>query len=224
MPTATTTQQKTLTTTTTTTTTVTTVGAVHPLECNWLTRSLTSDEFERFLTQEAANHHQGILPLKHELLAEEEDLVDLESFLHTATAITSISPPSTPNCFYNNNMSLPSTTATSENSKKRGRPAKPAPASLKLSPTSPAPAAAKKESSPAPNREGSPDEMTEKYLKMRRCNNEASMKSRLRRKEKEAQNSEMVARLTSENALLKDQLASLRQEFAQLRSVLEKHL
>jgi len=50
------------------------------------------------------------------------------------------------------------------------------------------------------------------------------MKSRLRRKEKEAQNTEMVDRLVAENALLRDQLTGLRVEFAQLRSILEKHL
>jgi hypothetical protein len=193
----------------------------HPLDCAWMTRSYTSDEFEKLLTQEAAS---STLPLSALFLPKEEEelpecMEELESFLtsfnHSNATSSSGKKATASRC-----AASPSSTSSAASSKRRGRPAKPLPVTLLTMP-------AKKSPTPAPvtpvsYRESSPE--VDKYLKMRRSNNEASMKSRLRRKEKEAQNAELVARLTSENSLLKEQLAALRQEFAQLKIILEKHL
>jgi len=185
--------------------------SVHPLECAWLTRSITSDEFEKFLVLEATSQDQIFPPRKCE--QEDDEDLDLEAFLISASASLKTTTMTT-------------TTTASASAKKRGRPAKPAPASLlTLPPKNSTPINHFNPSSPSsPSRESSPDALCDKYLKMRRSNNEASMKSRLRRKEKESQNAVMVARLTAENSTLKQQLANLRLEFAQLKNLLEKHL
>jgi len=212
-----------ITTTTTTTTTIVSDNNVHPLDCAapWMTRSYTSDEFEKFLAsqqQQQPDQDQAMFLPKEEV----EEVEELGSFL------TTFQKPKAKTTSRKACAAASSASTTSGSSKRRGRPAMPAPVSLlakQQQSTTPASPVSSPVATPLNNREFSPaDENTDKYLKMRRSNNEASMKSRLRRKEKEAQNADMVAKLTQENSYLKEQLASLKMEFAQLKSVLEKHL
>jgi len=71
-----------------------------------------------------------------------------------------------------------------------------------------------------PSKESKPDE----YLRYRKQNNEAACKSRLRRKEKEKQNEELVKSLTAENTELRNQLLALQIEYKRLQMTLDSHL
>jgi len=83
-------------------------------------------------------------------------------------------------------------------------------------------------STPKPNAFSRPDpddpEAFERYLRYRRNNNESSHKSRLRRKEREAKNEDLVSHLENENSALKTQLENLKNEYAELKSLLDQFL
>jgi len=107
---------------------------------------------------------------------------------------------------------------------------------LSVTNSTPATPSAAKEQSPCPSTpsgtklnafsrppEDDPEAL-ERYLRYRKNNNESSHKSRMRRKERECKNADMVALLESENKNLRTQLDKLKSEYADLKSLLDQFL
>ena len=210
------------------------------LDSEWLNRSFHSEEFMKLLatpsisldfdtsaTTPTTTSNIDVLDVAPMSL---ETLLGLgEMELPCASSFPECLSPSSTTSSRSPSPAPVAAASESNNKKRRGRPVKedavfhaPAPKKQRVIATPSTPSTPKPHPLSRPLTDD-PEEL-ERYTKYRQSNNEAACKSRLRRKEREQESSNKVDILEAQNAELKKELASLRGECGQLKSLLETFL